>query len=109
MLAIGPENFQSLLDGSHEMDQHFRTTPFERNIPVMMGLSGLWYNNFFGAQTVAILPYDQYLNRFPAYLQQLTMESNGKHVTLGGVGWITTPARFSGVSRGPTASIHSIS
>ena len=84
MLAIGPENFRSLLAGFHAMDEHFRTAPFERNLPVIMGLLAIWYNDFFGAQTVAVLPYDQYLKRFPAYLQQLTMESNGKHVTLGG-------------------------
>jgi glucose-6-phosphate isomerase len=84
MLAIGPENFRAMLDGFHQMDEHFRTAPFERNLPVLMGLLGIWYNDFFGAQTVAVLPYDQYLKRFPAYLQQLTMESNGKHVTLDG-------------------------
>src|SRR5271166_1511606 len=84
MLAIGPDNYRSLLDGFHQMDEHFRTTPFERNLPVLLGLLAIWYNNFFGAQTVAVLPYDQYLKRFPAYLQQLTMESNGKHVTLDG-------------------------
>ena len=84
MLAIGPDNFRALLGGFHEMDEHFRTAPFERNLPVLMGLLGLWYNSFFKAQTVAVLPYEQYLKRFPAYLQQLTMESNGKHVTLGG-------------------------
>jgi glucose-6-phosphate isomerase len=84
MLAIGPENFRAMLDGFHQMDEHFRTAPFERNLPVLMGLLGIWYNNFFGAQTVAVLPYEQYLKRFPAYLQQLTMESNGKHVTLNG-------------------------
>jgi glucose-6-phosphate isomerase len=84
MLAIGPDNFRALLDGFHEMDEHFRTTPFERNLPVLMGLLSVWYNDFFGAQTVAVLPYEQYLKRFPAYLQQLTMESNGKHVTLDG-------------------------
>ncbi len=84
MLAIGPENFRAMLDGFHEMDEHFRTAPFERNLPVLMGLLGVWYNNFFGTQTVAVLPYEQYLKRFPAYLQQLTMESNGKHVTLDG-------------------------
>jgi glucose-6-phosphate isomerase len=84
MLAIGPENFRAMLDGFHEMDEHFRTAPFERNLPVLMGLLSLWYNNFFGAQTVAVLPYQQYLKRFPAYLQQLTMESNGKHVTIEG-------------------------
>jgi glucose-6-phosphate isomerase len=84
MLAIGPENFRTMLDGFHQMDEHFRTAPFERNLPVIMGLLGIWYNDFFGAQTVAVLPYDQYLKRFPAYLQQLTMESNGKQVTLDG-------------------------
>jgi glucose-6-phosphate isomerase len=84
MLAIGHENFRAMLDGFHQMDEHFRTTPFENNLPVLMGLLALWYNNFFGAQTVAVLPYEQYLKRFPAYLQQLTMESNGKHVTLHG-------------------------
>ena len=82
MLAIGPDNFRAMLAGFHEMDEHFRTAPFERNLPVLMGLLAVWYNNFFGAQTVAVLPYEQYLKRFPAYLQQLTMESNGKHVTL---------------------------
>ena len=84
MLAIGPENFRALLDGFREMDEHFRTAPFERNLPVLMGLLAIWYNDFFGAQTVAVLPYEQYLKRFPAYLQQLAMESNGKHVTLDG-------------------------
>jgi glucose-6-phosphate isomerase len=84
MVAIGPENFRAMLDGFHQMDEHFRTTPFQRNLPVLMGLLTVWYNNFFGAQTVAILPYEQYLKRFPAYLQQLTMESNGKQVTLDG-------------------------
>jgi glucose-6-phosphate isomerase len=84
MLAIGPQNFQAMLGGFHEMDEHFRTTPFERNLPVLMGLLAVWYTNFFGAQTIAVLPYEQYLKRFPAYLQQLTMESNGKHVTLDG-------------------------
>jgi len=84
MIAVGPENFQAMLDGFHAMDEHFRTAPFERNLPVLMGLIALWYNNFFGAETVAVLPYDQYLKRFPAYLQQLTMESNGKSTTLAG-------------------------
>jgi len=84
MLAIGPENFQSMLHGFHQMDEHFRTAPFDRNLPVLMGLLAVWYSNFFGAETVAVLPYEQYLKRFPAYLQQLTMESNGKHVTLSG-------------------------
>jgi len=81
MIAIGPENFRSLLNGFHKMDEHFRTNPFERNLPVLMGLLTIWYNNFFGAQTIAVLPYEQYLKRFPAYLQQLAMESNGKQVT----------------------------
>jgi glucose-6-phosphate isomerase len=84
MLAIGPENYRNLLAGFHEMDEHFRTAPPERNLPVLMGLLAVWYNDFFGAETVAVLPYEQYLKRFPAYLQQLTMESNGKHVTLEG-------------------------
>jgi glucose-6-phosphate isomerase len=93
MLAIGPENFHAMLSGFHQMDEHFRTTPFERNLPVLLGLLGVWYTDFFGAQTVAVLPYEQYLKRFPAYLQQLTMESNGKHVTLKGikVGYSTGP------------------
>jgi glucose-6-phosphate isomerase len=93
MLAIGPEGFRAMLDGFHQMDEHFRTAPFERNLPVLMGLLGVWYNNFFGAQTVAVLPYDQYLKRFPAYLQQLTMESNGKRVALDGsdVSYQTSP------------------
>jgi glucose-6-phosphate isomerase len=93
MLAVGPDHFRSLLDGFHEMDEHFRTAPFERNLPVLMALLGIWYNNFFGAQSVAVLPYEQYLKRFPAYLQQLTMESNGKRVTLDGteVDYQTSP------------------
>jgi glucose-6-phosphate isomerase len=84
MIAVGPDNFRSMLDGFHEMDVHFRTAPFERNLPVLMGLLALYNNNFLGAQSVAVLPYEQYLKRFPAYLQQLTMESNGKHVMLDG-------------------------
>jgi glucose-6-phosphate isomerase len=84
MLAIGPDNFRAMLDGFHQMDEHFRTTPFEGNLPVLMGLLAVWNNNLLGAQTVAVLPYEQYLKRFPAYLQQLTMESNGKRVTLDG-------------------------
>ena len=84
MIAIGPENFRAMLAGFHEMDVHFRTAPFEQNLPVLLGLLTLWYTDFFDAQTIAILPYEQYLKRFPAYLQQLTMESNGKHVTLDG-------------------------
>jgi glucose-6-phosphate isomerase len=93
MIAIGPDNFRAMLDGLHQMDEHFRTAPFEQNLPVLMGLISLWHNNFFDAQTVAILPYEQYLKRFPAYLQQLTMESNGKHVSLenGQVGYQTSP------------------
>jgi glucose-6-phosphate isomerase len=84
MIAIGPDHFRAMLDGFHQVDEHFRTTPFERNLPALMGLLAVWYSDFFGAQTVAVLPYEQYLKRFPAYLQQLTMESNGKHVTLDG-------------------------
>ena len=84
MVAIGPDNFRTMLRGLHDMDEHFHTAPFERNLPVLMGLLALWYNDFFGAQTVAVLPYEQYLKRFPAYLQQLTMESNGKKVTVEG-------------------------
>jgi glucose-6-phosphate isomerase len=84
MLAIGPDNFRAMLDGFHQMDEHFRTTPFGSNLPVLMGLLTVWYTDFFDAQTMAVLPYEQYLKRFPAYLQQLTMESNGKHVTLEG-------------------------
>ncbi len=93
MLAIGPDNFRAMLGGFREIDEHFRSAPFERNLPVLLGLLAVWYNNFFGAQTVAVLPYEQYLRRFPAYLQQLTMESNGKHVTLDGqpVAWDTGP------------------
>jgi glucose-6-phosphate isomerase len=93
MLAIGPENFEALLAGFHAVDEHFRTTPFDKNLPVLMGLLSVWYTDFFGAETVAILPYEQYLKRFPAYLQQLTMESNGKHVTLAGerVNYATGP------------------
>jgi glucose-6-phosphate isomerase len=84
MIALGPDDFRAMLDGFHQMDEHFRTAPFEKNLPVLMGLLSVWYNDFFGAQTVAVLPYENYLKRFPAYLQQLTMESNGKHVTLDG-------------------------
>jgi glucose-6-phosphate isomerase len=96
MLAIGPENFRAMLEGCHQMDEHFRTAPFDRNLPVLMGLLSVWYTDFFGAGAVAILPYDQYLKRFPAYLQQLTMESNGKHVMLDGsrVGCNTSPVYF---------------
>src|SRR5262249_17600320 len=84
MIAVGADQFREMLDGFHEMAGPFRTAPFDRNLPVLMGLIGLWYDDFFDAQTVAVLPYEQYLKRFPAYLQQLTMESNGKHVTLDG-------------------------
>jgi glucose-6-phosphate isomerase len=93
MVAVGPDNFRAMLDGFHEMDDHFRTAPFEKNLPVLLGLLGIWYTDFFDAQTVAVLPYEQYLKRFPAYLQQLAMESNGKHVTLDGtrVGADTSP------------------
>jgi glucose-6-phosphate isomerase len=93
MIAVGPDNFRAMLDGFHQIDEHFRTAPFERNLPVLMGLLSVWYNDFFGAQTVAVLPYEQYLKRFPAYLQQLTMESNGKHVTWdgGAVDYATGP------------------
>jgi len=93
MLAVGAGNFRAMLDGFHEMDEHFRTAPFERNLPVLMGLLAVWYNDFLGADSVAVLPYEQYLKRFPAYLQQLTMESNGKHVMLDGteVDWKTGP------------------
>ena len=84
MIAIGPDHFREMLDGFHTMDEHFRTTPFEKNLPVLMGMLGVWYTDFFDAHTIAVLPYEQYLKRFPAYLQQLTMESNGKHVTLDG-------------------------
>src|SRR5260370_10019677 len=82
MLAIGPDHFRSMLEGFHAMDEHFRTAPFARNLPVLMGLLDVWYNDFFGAQTVAVLPYEHYLKRFPAYLPQLTMESNGKRVPI---------------------------
>jgi glucose-6-phosphate isomerase len=96
MLAVGAENFRAMLSGFHQMDEHFRTAPFDRNLPVLMGLLSLWYANFFGAETVAVLPYEQYLERFPAYLQQLTMESNGKCVALDGsrVSYTTGPVYF---------------
>jgi len=98
MIAIGPENFRALLAGFHAMDEHFRSAPFDKNLPVLMGLLTIWYNNFFDAQTVAVLPYNQYLKHFPAYLQQLTMESNGKQVTLGGmrVNYQTAPIYWGG-------------
>jgi glucose-6-phosphate isomerase len=85
MIAIGPEHFRAMLAGFHAMDEHFRSAPFDRNLPVLLGLLAVWYRDFFGAQTLGVMPYEQYLKRFPAYLQQLTMESNGKHVTLDGV------------------------
>jgi len=93
MIAVGPDQFRGMLRGFHEMDEHFKTAPFARNLPVLMGMLTVWYNNFFGAHTVAVLPYDQYLRRFPAYLQQLAMESNGKRVTRDGreVTWDTSP------------------
>ncbi|WP_233200106.1 glucose-6-phosphate isomerase [Blastopirellula marina] len=96
MLAVGPDNFRAMLDGFHQMDEHFRTTPFEKNLPVLMGLLSIWYNDFFGSETVAVLPYDQYLKRFPAYLQQLSMESNGKYITTEGkrVTYNTGPVLF---------------
>jgi glucose-6-phosphate isomerase len=96
MIAIGPDNFRRMLAGSHQMDEHFRTAPFDRNLPVLMALLTVWYNNFFGAEAIAVLPYEQYLKRFPAYLQQLIMESNGKYITLGGekVSYKTSPVYF---------------
>ena len=109
MLAIGPERFGEMLAGFHAMDEHFREAPLERNLPALLGLLAVWYGDFFGAQTIAVLPYDQYLHRFPAYLQQLTMESNGKHVTLDGERWTTRPAPSGGASPGPTASTPSTS
>jgi glucose-6-phosphate isomerase len=84
VLAIGQDNFQAMLDGFHQMDEHFRSAPLDRNLPILMGLLSVWYSDFFRAQTVGVFPYEQYLKRFPAYLQQLTMESNGKHVSLEG-------------------------
>ncbi len=109
MLAIGPEQFGELLAGFHAMDEHFRTAPLDRNLPVLMGLLAVWYRDFFDAQSIGVMPYEQYLKRFPAYLQQLTMESNGKHVTLDGHTASTTrPDRCTGASRAPTASTASI-
>ncbi len=109
MIAIGPEHFYEMLSGFHQVDEHFRTAPFERNLPVILGLLGIWYNNFFGAETVAILPYDQYLNRLSAYFQQLDMESDGKHVDLEGnrVNYQTGPIIWGSLA--PTASMLSIS
>ncbi len=111
MIAAGPDNFRAMLDGFHQMDEHFRTAPFERNLPVLMGLLGVWYTDFFGSETTAVLPYSQYLKRFPAYLQQLTMESNGKHVTLEGgpVSGYRPPALSIGASPAPTGSTRSTS
>ena len=109
MIAIGPDHFRAMLDGFHQMDEHFRTAPFEKNLPVLMGLLTVWYTNFFGAQTVAVLPYENYLKRFPAYLQQLTMESNGKRVTIDGETVTYETARSIGASQGPTGSTRSIS
>ena len=108
MLAIGPENFREMLAGFHEMDEHFRTAPFAKNLPALLGLLAVWNNDFLGAETVAVLPYEQYLKRFPAYLQQLTMESNGKRVTLEGttVDCATGPIYWG--EPGRTASTRSI-
>ena len=109
MIAIGPDGFRDMLAGFRAIDEHFRTAPFERNLPALMGLLTVWYADFFGAETVAVLPYDQYLKRFPAYLQQLTMESNGKSVTLTGtrVRYETGPVYWA--SRGRTGSTPSTS
>ena len=105
MLAIGAVNFRSMLDGFHQMDEHFRTAPFESNLPVILGLLTVWYTNFFLAQTMAVLPYEQYLKRFPAYLQQLTMESDGKHVTLeGGAGRLRHWSHLLGRARNQRAA-----
>jgi glucose-6-phosphate isomerase len=108
MLAIGPDNFRAMLEGFHEMDEHFRTAPFERNLPVLLGLLAIWNTNLLRAETVAVLPYDQYLKRFPAYLQQLTMESNGKHVTLSGIDVPYQTGPVTGANQEPTVSILSI-
>ena len=109
MIAIGPEAFDELLAGFHAMDEHFRTAPIERNLPLLLGLLTVWYNNFFGAQTIGIMPYAAYLARFPAYLQQLQMESNGKSVDINGQGVNFQTGPIIGVSLAPTVSIHSIS
>ncbi len=110
MIAVGPAEFRELLAGFHAMDEHFRTAPPDRNMPMLMGLLTVWYNNFFGAQTLGVMPYAVDLGRFPAYLQQLQMESNGKHVDLARPARPTSrPDRSSGASREPTASIPSIS
>ena len=110
MIAIGPEHFGEMLAGFHAMDEHFRTAPFAQNLPVLMGLLAVWYGDFFGAQTFGVMPYEQYLKRFPAYLQQLTMESNGKHVTLDGhARRLPDRRRSTGASRARTASTASTS
>ena len=110
MVAMGPENFDAMLAGFHAMDEHFRTAPLAENLPVLMGLLTVWYVNFFGVQSIGVMPYEQYLKRFPAYLQQLTMESNGKHVTLDGtvVDYRDGPGVL-GRARAPTASTASTS
>ncbi len=109
MVAIGPQNYEEMLAGFHDIDEHFLTTPLEKNLPALMGLLTVWYNNFFGAQTVGIMPYADNLKRFPAYLQQLQMESNGKHVDLEGnhVDWQTGPIIWG--EPAPTVSTRSIS
>ncbi len=104
MIAIGPEHFRAMLAGFHEMDEHFRTAPFERNLPVLLGLLGIWYVNFFGAESHAVLPYSHYLARLPFYLQQLDMESTASRWTWTAGAWTTRPARSSGARRAPTAS-----
>ena len=109
MIAIGPQNFMAMLSAFREMDKHFRTAPFDCNLRVVMGLLAIWYNNFFGAQTLGVFPYEQYLKRFPAYLQQLAMESNGKHVTVQGGTSTMTRARSIRVSPVPVDSTRSIS
>ena len=110
MIAIGPDHFREMLAGFHEMDEHFRTAPLAQNLPALHALLTVWNTNFLGAETIAVLPYDQYLKRLPAYLQQLTMESNGKSVTLDGQPReLSKPARSSGASPAPTASTRSIS
>jgi len=108
-IAIGFDNFEELLSGGHEMDEHFRTAPLEQNLPATLGLLGIWYNNFFGAQTQAILPYDQYMHRFAAYFQQGDMESNGKHINRDGEPVDVSTGPSSGASRAPMGSMPSIS
>jgi glucose-6-phosphate isomerase len=109
LIAIGPENFDAMLAGFHAMDEHFRSAPIEKNMPALLGLLAIWNNDFLGAATQAVLPYEQYLKRLPAYLQQLTMESNGKHVRQDGSRSASRRRRSSGASRAPTASIRSTS